>query len=151
MVLNCVFTTRIDLLLKQAIEKDFATRMCKPEIIQEPYRHLDFRVLVMSPLTKPQVAQPTIGNLLPVYLTKETAERDRKRELGKGLRTIGSPPFRQFLVDIKISALIDETAVPQRLALMMRWPMHSLFLLTLPLYWKATSKVFCSIHHFLAS
>lgn len=61
------------LLLKQAIEREFAKRKYTPTstLVQEPYRHHDFRALVMSPIDAPQVAQPTIGNLPPPYLTKD--------------------------------------------------------------------------------
>ena len=71
------------------------------------------RALVMSPIDKPLVDQPGIGNILPVYLTKEGTDKDNKRELDKRLRILGSLPLRHFLVDNNLATYINDTAVPQ--------------------------------------
>ena len=47
----------------------------KTDLEPEPYRHIDYRALVMSPLDKPIVAQPTVGNIPPPYLTKKSYSR----------------------------------------------------------------------------
>ena len=52
----------------------------KSDLEPEPYRHIDFRALVMSPLDKPTVAQPTVGNIPPPYLTKEAIQGDQQSQ-----------------------------------------------------------------------
>ena len=63
----------------------------------EPYRHHDYRALVMSPIEAPKVAQPTVGNIPPPYLTKEAIQGDQHNSATTSLRAIGTPQFLAFL------------------------------------------------------
>ena len=65
----------------------------KSTLVEEPYRHIDYRALVMSPLEAPKVAQPTVGNVLPAYLTREAVQTDLQRDAETRLRVIGTPEF----------------------------------------------------------
>ena len=91
------------LLLKQEIECVFAKCNYVPisTIAPEPYRQHDFRALVMSPIEMPQVAQPTVGNIPPPYLSKEALRRDTKQSADARLRAIGSPQFLQFIAGLR--------------------------------------------------
>ena len=79
----------------------------------EPYRHIDYRALVMSPLDKPTVAQPTVGNIPPPYLTKEAIQGDQRSQATSRLRAIGTPQFLAFLDQAGLNKYLDYIAVPQ--------------------------------------
>ena len=79
----------------------------------EPYRHIDYRALVMSPLDKPLVAQPTVGNIPPPYLTKEAIQGDQRNQATSSLKAIGTPQFLAFLEQAGLSKYLDYIAVPQ--------------------------------------
>ena len=79
----------------------------------EPYRHIDYRSLVMSPLEKPTVSQPTVGNMPPPYLTKEAIQKDQQCHATARLRAIGTPQFLDFLEQAELSKYLDHIAVPQ--------------------------------------
>ena len=79
----------------------------------EPYRHIDYRALVMSPLDKPVVAQPTVGNIPPPYLTKEAIQGDQQSQATTRLKVIGTPHFLAFLAQAGLSKYLDYIAVPQ--------------------------------------
>ena len=84
---------------KQEISDAFARKNYTPKstLVEEPYRHIGYRALVMSPLEAPKVAQPTVGNVLPTYLTREVIEADLRKDAGTRLRVIGTPQFFKFL------------------------------------------------------
>ena len=79
----------------------------------EPYRHIDYRALVMSPLDKPSVAQPTVGNIPPPYLTKEAIQGDQRNQATSRLKAIGTPQFLAFLEQAGLSKYLSYIAVPQ--------------------------------------
>ena len=85
----------------------------KTELEPEPYRHIDYRVLVMSPLEKPFVAQPTVGNIPPPYLTKEAIQGDQQSQANSRLKSIGAMQFRNFLKQSGLDHYLDLVAVPQ--------------------------------------
>ena len=85
----------------------------KTDLEPEPYRHIDHRVLVMSPLDKPIVAQPTVGNIPPPYLTKEAIQGDQRNQATARLKAIGTPQFLAFLEQAGLSQYPDQIAVPQ--------------------------------------
>lgn len=85
----------------------------KSSLEPEPYRHHDFRALVMSPLELPKVAQPTVGNIPPPYLTKEAIQGDQTNKAAARLRAIGSPQFLVFLEHVGLNKYLDDIAVPQ--------------------------------------
>ena len=85
----------------------------KSELEPEPYRHIDYRALVMSPLEKPVVAQPTVGNIPPPYLTKEAIQGDQQSQANSRLKSIGTIQFRNFLKQAGLGHYIDFVAVPQ--------------------------------------
>ena len=89
----------------------------KSDLEPEPYRHIDYRTLVMSPLTKPTVAQPTIGNIPPPYLTKEAIQRDQQGQATSRLKAIGTSQFLNFLKEAGLNQYLDHIAVPQWLPL----------------------------------
>ena len=100
---------------KQEIIDAFARKNYTPKstLVEEPYRHIDYRTLVMSPLEVPKVAQPTVGNVLPTYLTREVIEADLQKDAGAQLRVIGTPQFFKFLENSQLFQTIQELAVPQ--------------------------------------
>ena len=61
---------------RQAIENNLkmSGRSTQTAIVPEPYRHINFRSLVMSPVTRPPIAQPIVTQILPPYLTKEAID-----------------------------------------------------------------------------
>ena len=84
---------------KREISDAFARKNYTPKstLVEEPYRHIDYRALIMSPLEAPKVAQPTVGNVLPTYLTREVIEADLQKDASARLRVIGTPQFLKFL------------------------------------------------------
>ena len=58
---------------RQTIENNLkiSGRSTQITIVPEPYRHINYRNLVMSPVKKPPIAQPIVTQKLPHYLTKE--------------------------------------------------------------------------------
>ena len=102
---------------KQEISDAFARKNYTPKstLVEEPYRHIDYRALIMSPLEAPKVAQPTVGNVLPTYLTREVIEADLQKDAGTRLRVIGTPQFLKILENSQLFQTTQELAVPQRL------------------------------------
>ena len=100
---------------KQEISDAFARKNYTPKstLVEEPYRHIDYRALIMSPLEAPKVAQPTVGNVLPTYLTREVIEADLRKDAGTRLRVIGTPQFFKFLENSQLFQTTQELAVPQ--------------------------------------
>ena len=89
----------------------------KSDLEPEPYRHIDYRALVMSPLEKPTIAQPTVGNIPPPYLTKEAIQGDQQSQATSSLKAIGTPQFLDFLKQAGLNHYLDYIAVPQWLPL----------------------------------
>ena len=85
----------------------------KSELVAEPYRHHDYRAIVMSPIEAPKVAQPTVGKILPAYLTKEVTQADLQKDAEARLRVLGMPHFFRFLEDCQLAQYVHEIAVPQ--------------------------------------
>ena len=85
----------------------------KSDLEPEPYRRIDFPALVMSPLDKPTVAQPTVGNIPPPYLTKEAIQGDQQSQAISRLKAIGTPQFLDFLKQAGLHYYLDRIAVPQ--------------------------------------
>ena len=85
----------------------------KSTLVEEPYRHIDYRALVMSPLEAPKVAQPTVGNILPAYLTRDVAQADLRKDAETRLRVIGTSQFFKFLENSQLLPITQELAVPQ--------------------------------------
>ena len=85
----------------------------KTTLEPEPYRHIDYRTLVMSPIEKPMVAQPTVGNIPPTYLTKESVRKEQLGQTTARQRAIGTPQFLSFLAKMNLSQYLDGIAVPQ--------------------------------------
>ena len=85
----------------------------KSDLEPEPYRRIDFRTLVMSPLDKPAVAQPTVGNIPPPYLTKEAIQGDQQNQAISRLKAIGTPHFLDFRKQAGLHHYLDRIAVPQ--------------------------------------
>ena len=100
---------------KREISDSFARKNYAPKstLVEEPYRHIDYRALIMSPLEAPKVAQPTVGNVLPTYLTREVIEADLQKDAGARLRVIGTPQFLKFLENSQLFQTTQELAVPQ--------------------------------------
>ena len=100
---------------KQEISNTFARNNYTPksELVTEPYRHHDYRAIVMSPIEAPKVAQPTVGNILPAYLTKEVMQADLQKDAEARLRVLGMPQFLRFLEDCQLAQYAQEIAVPQ--------------------------------------
>ena len=100
---------------KREICDAFARKNYTPKstLVEEPYRHIDYRTLVMSPLEAPKVAQPTVGNILPTYLTREVVQADLRKDAEARLRVLGTSQFFKFLEDSQLSQNAQELAVPQ--------------------------------------
>ena len=101
--------------LKQEISNTFARNNYTPKsaLVAEPYRHHDFRAIVTSPIEAPKVAQPTVGNILPAYLTKEVMQADLEKDAEARLRVLGMPQLFRFLEDSQLAQYAHEIAVPQ--------------------------------------
>ena len=132
---------------KQAIEDDFKKkgRNTQITIVPEPYRHINYRQLVMAPTNKPSVAQPIVAQKLPYYLTKEAVNNANKERKEKRLDILGKKPLRQFLADINLFEA--EQAARSGSLLMKRQALCSLLLLSnLPTRTVATSILpYCSL------
>ena len=100
---------------RQTIVDAFARKNYTPKsaLVEEPYRHIDYRALVMSPLEAPKVAQPTVGNILPVYLTRDVVQADLHKDAETRLRVIGTSHFFRFLEHSQLLPITHELAVPQ--------------------------------------
>ena len=100
---------------RQTIVDAFARKNYTPKsaLVEEPYRHIDYRALVMSPLEAPKVAQPTVGNILPVYLTRDVVQADLHKDAETRLRVIGTSHFFRFLGHSQLLPITHELAVPQ--------------------------------------
>ena len=101
--------------LKQEISNTFARNNYTPksELVAEPYRHHDYRSIVMSPIEAPKVAQPTVGNILPAYLTKEVIQNDLKKDAEARMRVLGMPQLLRFFEDSQLAQHAQQIAVPQ--------------------------------------
>lgn len=100
---------------KQAIEEDFKRkgRNAQISLVPEPYRHINYRQLVMAPTNRPPVAQPIVAQKLPYYLTKEAVDKALAEGKEKRLDIFGKEPLRQFLADVNLSCYVEQAAVPQ--------------------------------------
>ena len=85
----------------------------KSSLEPEPYRHIDYRAIVMSPLEKPSVSQPTVGDMPPPYLTKEAVQKNLQCQATVRLRTIGTTHVHAFLKQADLDKYLDLIAVPQ--------------------------------------
>ena len=103
------------IVFRQAIEDNLKLkgRNTQVTIVPEPYRHINFRQLVMAPTNRPSVAQPIVAQTLPHYLTKEAVDKANKDRKEKRLDILGTKPLRQFLQDINLSVYVEQAAVPQ--------------------------------------
>ena len=70
---------------RQTIENNLkiSGRSTQITIVPEPYRHINYRNLVMSPVKKPPIAQPIVTQKLPHYLTKEAIDNSNKHRRDK--------------------------------------------------------------------
>ena len=82
-------------------------------IVPEPYRHINYRQLVMSPTNKPPIAQPIVAQKLPYYLTKEAIDNANKDRREKRLDILGKEPLIQFIKDLNLFDYAEQAAVPQ--------------------------------------
>ena len=100
---------------RQAIEDNLKLkgRNTQATIVPEPYRHINYRQLVMTPANKPSVAQPIVAQKLPHYLTKEAVDNTNKDRKEKRLDILGKRPLMQFLTDINLFDYAEQAAVPQ--------------------------------------
>ena len=100
---------------KQAIENNLKMtgRNTQVTIVPEPYRHIDYRQLVMSPVNRPPIAQPIVAQKLPYYLTKEAIDNTNKDRREKRKDILGKEPLIKFLTDLNLLDYAEQTAVPQ--------------------------------------
>ena len=100
---------------KQAIENNFKMtgRSTQITIVPEPYRHIDYRHLVMSPVNRPPIAQPIVAQKLPHYLTKEAIDNTNKERREKRFDILGKEPLIKFLTDLNLLDYAEQAAVPQ--------------------------------------
>ena len=100
---------------KQAIEENLKLkgRNTQVTIVPEPYRHINYRQLVMAPTNKPPVAQPIVAQKLPYYLTKDAVDNAMDERKEKRLDILGKKPLRQFLTDVNLFDYAEQAAVPQ--------------------------------------
>ena len=82
-------------------------------IVPEPYRHINYRQLVMSPTNKPPIAQSIVAQKLPYYLTKEAIDNTNKDRREKRLDILGKEPLIQFIKDLHLFDYAEQAAVPQ--------------------------------------
>ena len=100
---------------KQAIENNLKLtgKNAQVNIVPEPYRHIDYRQLVMSSTNKPPIAQPIVARKLPYYLTKEAIDNTNKDGREKRLDILGKEPLIQFIKDLHLFDYAEQAAVPQ--------------------------------------
>ena len=100
---------------KQAIENNLKLtgRNTQVTIVPEPYRHINYRQLVMSPTNKPPIAQPIVAQKLPYYLTKEAIDNTNKDRREKRLDILGKELLIQFIKDLHLFDYAEQAAVPQ--------------------------------------
>ena len=100
---------------RQAIENNLkmSGRSTQTAIVPEPYRHINFRSLVMSPVTRPPIAQPIVTQILPPYLTKEAIDNSNKDRREQRFDILGKEPSIKFLTDLNLLNYVEQTAVPQ--------------------------------------
>ena len=101
--------------LKQEISITFARNNYTPKsaLVAEPYRRHDYQAIAMSPIEAPKVAQPTVGNILPAYLTREVTQADLRKDAEARLNVLGMPQFFRFLEDSQLVQYAQKLAVPQ--------------------------------------
>ena len=102
-------------IFKQEIEEFFRRkgRNTQVTLVAEPYRHINYKAIVMTPTARPKVAQTIVAQKLPHYLAKEAFDQSKSVERDKRLDIFGKEPFRQFLADISLSHYVEQTSVPQ--------------------------------------
>ena len=100
---------------KQAIESNLKSmsKNAQVNIAPEPYRHIDYRQLVMSPTHKPPIAQPIVAQKLPYYLTEEAIDNANKDRREKRLDIFGKEPLIHFMKDLHLFDYVEQAAVPQ--------------------------------------
>ena len=100
---------------RQAIENNLkmSGRSTQTTIVPEPYRHINYRSLVMSPVTRPPIAQPIVTQKLPHYLTKEAIDNSNKDRREQRFDILGKEPLIKFLTDLNLLDYAEQAAVPQ--------------------------------------
>ena len=100
---------------RQAIENNLkiSGRSTQTKIVPEPYRHINYRSLVMSPVTRPPIAQPIVTQKLPHYLTKEAIDNSNKDRREQRFDILGKEPLIKFLTDLNLLDYAEQAAVPQ--------------------------------------
>ena len=100
---------------RQTIENNLkmSGRSTQTTIVPEPYRHINYRNLVMSPVKKPPIAQPIVTQKLPHYLTKEAIDNSNKHRRDQRFDILGKEPLIKFLTDLNLLDYAEQAAVPQ--------------------------------------
>ena len=100
---------------RQTIENNLkmSGRSTQTTIVPEPYRHISYRNLVMSPVKKPPIAQPIVAQKLPHYLTKEAIDNTNKHRRDQRFDILGKEPLIKFLTDLNLFDYAEQAAVPQ--------------------------------------
>ena len=100
---------------RQTIENNLkmSGRSTQTAIVPEPYRHINYRNLVMSPVKKPSIAQPIVTQKLPHYLTKEAIDNSNKDRRDQRFDILGKEPLIKFLTDLNLLDYAEQAAVPQ--------------------------------------
>ena len=100
---------------RQAIENNFKMtgRSTQITIVPEPYRRINYRSLVMSPVKRPPIAQPIVTQKLPHYLTKEAIDNNNKDRREQRFDILGKEPLIKFLTDLNLLDYAEQAAVPQ--------------------------------------
>ena len=100
---------------RQTIENNLkiSGRSTQITIAPEPYRHINYRNLVMSPVKKPPIAQPIVTQKLPHYLTKEAIDNSNKHRRDQRFDILGKEPLIKFLTDLNLLDYAEQAAVPQ--------------------------------------
>ena len=100
---------------RQTVENNLkmSGRSTQTTIVPEPYRHINYRNLVMSPVKKPPIAQPIVTQKLPHYLTKEAIDNSNKHRRDQRFDILGKEPLIKFLTDLNLFDYAEQAAVPQ--------------------------------------
>ena len=100
---------------RQTIENNLkmSGRNTQTAIVPEPYRHINYRNLVMSPVKKPPIAQPIVTQKLPHYLTKEAIDNSNKDRRDQRFDILGKEPLIKFLTDLNLLDYAEQAAAPQ--------------------------------------
>ena len=100
---------------RQTIENNLkmSGRSTQTTIVPEPYRHINYRSLVMSPVARPPIAQPIVTQKLPHYLTKEAIDNSNNDRREQRFDILGKEPLIKFLTDLHLLDYAEQAAVPQ--------------------------------------